>query len=136
VLERTQAFLPFPLETIRQTDEGTIMLGDSQQDAGFDESLESGVLGTIAQRALDVLPALRDVRVNRCWAALRVMTPDGFPIYAQSVSHPGAFVVTCHSGVTLAAAHAYSLAAAIRAAALPSSFAPFAATRFDIDASA
>jgi glycine/D-amino acid oxidase-like deaminating enzyme len=131
VLERTQAFLPFPLETIRQTDEGTIMLGDSQEDAGFDESLEPGVLGTIAQRALDVLPALRDVRVNRCWAALRVVTPDGFPIYAQSMAHPGAFVATCHSGVTLAAAHAYSLAPAIRAEALPSSFAPFSATRFD-----
>ena len=54
--------------------------------------------------------AWRDARVVRAWAALRVMSPDGFPIYAQSRAHPGAFVATCHSGVTLAAAHAHVLA--------------------------
>ena len=46
----------------------------------------------------------------RTWAALRVMSPDGFPIYEQSQSHPGAFSVNCHSGVTLAGAHALALA--------------------------
>ena len=38
------------------------------------------------------------------------MTPDGYPIYAQSQTHPGAFVALCHSGVTLAAFHARELA--------------------------
>ena len=38
------------------------------------------------------------------------MSPDGFPIYEESSEFPGAFVVTCHSGVTLAAAHALKLA--------------------------
>ena len=33
------------------------------------------------------------------------MTPDGYPIYAQSESHLG-LRLACHSGVTLAAAHA------------------------------
>ena len=59
------------------------------------------------------------VRVMRAWAALRVMSPDGFPIYAQSRAHPGAFVATCHSGVTLAAVHAHVLAPAFAAGALP-----------------
>ena len=35
---------------------------------------------------------------------------DGFPIYARSQELPGAFAVTCHSGVTLAAVHARLLA--------------------------
>ena len=38
--------------------------------------------------------------------ALRVLTPDGLPIYQESPTCPGAFLVTCHSGITLAAAHA------------------------------
>ena len=38
------------------------------------------------------------------------MTQDGFPIYDQSATHPGAFVACCHSGVTLAANHALTLA--------------------------
>ena len=44
VLERMQPFLPLPLETIRQTDDGTVMIGDSQQDAGADETHDPAVL--------------------------------------------------------------------------------------------
>jgi hydrogen cyanide synthase HcnC len=54
----------------------------------------------------------------RSWRAIRVMPADGFPIYDQSTSHPGAFLVTCHSGVTLAAAHALQLAPMIAAGQL------------------
>lgn len=136
VLERVQPFLPFPLETIRQTDEGTVLLGDAQADRGLDEATDPAVLAAIAQRALRALPALRDARVSRAWAALRVMSPDGFPIYGQSRTHPGAYVVTCHSGVTLAAAHALTLAPAIRDGALPAMVAPFSSERFDVRAAA
>ncbi len=136
VLERVQPFLPFPLETIRQTDEGTVLLGNAQADRGFDESTDTAVLAAIAQRALRVLPALREARVSRAWAALRVMSPDGFPIYAQSRAHPGAFVVSCHSGVTLAAAHALTLGPAIREGGLPAAVAAFSSERFDVRAAA
>ncbi len=136
VLERVRPFLSMPLETIRQTDDGTVLIGDSQQDRGFDETLEPAVLAAMAARAVRVFPWLRDVRVNRAWAALRVMSADGFPIYAQSRTHPGAFVVTCHSGVTLAAAHALVLAPMIMAGALGSELSPFALERFDVRAAA
>ena len=94
VLERVHRFLDVPLETIRQTDDGTVLLGDSQQVRGLDEAVDPAVLAAIAARAVAVFPQLRGVRVNRTWAALRVMSPDGFPIYAQSSAHPGASVVT------------------------------------------
>ncbi len=130
VLERVPRFLAMPLETIRQTDEGTVLIGDSQQERGFDESLGTDVLAAMASRAVRVFPVLSGARVVRAWAALRVMTPDGFPVYAQSDARPGAFVATCHSGVTLAAAHAYAFAPAVAAGTLPESFRPYAATRF------
>ena len=135
-LERLPRFLTMPLETIRQTDEGTVLIGDSQEDRGFDDSLGFDVAATIAERATRVFPALARARVVRAWAALRVMTPDGFPIYEQSTAHPGAFVATCHSGVTLAAAHAYALAPAIAAGALPESLRPYVTRRFDVSKAA
>jgi len=135
-LERVPPFLRMPLDTIRQTDEGTVLIGDSQQEAGFDESLSVGVLAAIARRAVRTFPFLRDVRAVRAWSALRVMSPDGFPLYARSIAHPGAWLATCHSGVTLAAAHATALAAAIRDDTLPAACATFDLARFDVDQAA
>ncbi|ANN75962.1 NAD(P)/FAD-dependent oxidoreductase [Bordetella flabilis] len=133
VLERTRRHLPLPCVTLRQTDEGTWLVGDSQEEAGFDDaSLGLPVLATLADRAVRTLPALRDVRVVRTWSALRVMARDGFPVYQESTRCPGAFVATCHSGVTLAAAHALSLAPRIAAGALDDAFLPFSTDRFDV----
>ena len=131
-LERMPRFLTMPLETIRQTDEGTVLIGDSKQDCGFDESLDVDVLAAMAARAARVFPVLAAARVVRAWAGLRVLCADGFPIYEQSAAHPGAFLATCHSGVTLAAVHAYAFAPAVAAGALPESFKPFVARRFDV----
>ena len=110
------------------------MLGDSQEDAGFDTSVGVPVLQDIATRNLAVFPTLKDATIVRVWAALRVMSPDGFPIYEQSQRYPGAFAATCHSGVTLAGAHALALTSAIMAGELPERFAPFSSKRFDVPA--
>lgn len=132
VTEKAEPFLDRPTIWVRQTDEGGVMIGDSFEEAGFDTTLRPGVSATIAQRAIRLFPILGSLNVVRSWAALRVLTPDGFPIYQQSAQHPGAFVVTCHSGVTLAAAHALALAPHIAAGALPADFDAFAADRFDV----
>jgi hydrogen cyanide synthase HcnC len=131
VLERVRRFLDYPMATIRQTDEGTVLIGDSQDESGFNETLSTSISAVQAERAVRIFPGLRDVRVNRTWAALRVMSPDGFPIYEQSASHPGAFLVTCHSGVTLAGAHALDLAPRIAAGDLGPDMKPFSAERLN-----
>jgi glycine/D-amino acid oxidase-like deaminating enzyme len=58
------------------------------------------------------------------------MTEDKFPIYDQSESCPGAFIATCHSGVSLAANHALVLAPMIAEGRLAPELAPFSARRF------
>jgi glycine/D-amino acid oxidase-like deaminating enzyme len=136
VLERVKPFLRAPSATLRQTDEGTVLIGDSQEEAGFDEGVGLPVLATMAERAVRMFPALAPVRVARTWAALRVMSPDGYPIYEQSASAPGAWVVTCHSGVTLAPAHALELAPQLAAGALDLSLLPFTSSRFDVQKAA
>jgi glycine/D-amino acid oxidase-like deaminating enzyme len=132
VTERLRPLLDYATHKIRQTNEGSVMLGDSQEDAGFDASTTPEVMQTIAARARLTFPALADASVVRVWAGLRVMTPDGFPIYDQSERFPGAFSATCHSGVTLAGAHALALAPAILAGALPPHFSTFSSRRFDV----
>jgi hydrogen cyanide synthase HcnC len=113
------------------------MIGDSVEEAGFDVTVGAGVVSAMAERAVRMFPRLARLNVVRTWAALRVMTPDGFPIYHQSVSSPGAFVVTCHSGVTLAANHALVLAPLIAAGELPAQqFGVFSTRRFDVPATA
>ncbi|HTW70016.1 MAG TPA: FAD-dependent oxidoreductase [Acetobacteraceae bacterium] len=136
VTERVRPFLHYPVSTVRQTDDGTVMLGDSLEEAGHDDTVGTGVTSVIAERATRMFPLLRRLNVVRMWAALRVMTQDGFPIYDQSEQCPGAFIVTCHSGVTLAAAHALALAPHLAAGTLPAEFGAFSARRFDVPATA
>ena len=136
VTERAQRVLPMPTTTIRQTEEGGIMLGDSQEDIGFDTNQKPAVMCEIARRAVLSFPWLRDLQIVRAWAALRVMPPDGLPIYDQSERFPGAFTANCHSGVTLAGAHANLLAPMIAAGNLDSAVDQFSARRFDVPAAA
>lgn len=110
ITERVKPFLDYVSVDVRQTGDGTVQIGASHEDAGFDDATSPGVAGRIAARAVRTFPLLENVRVVRCWSALRVMSPDGHPIYDQSANFPGAFLVTCHSGVTLAAVHALVLA--------------------------
>jgi glycine/D-amino acid oxidase-like deaminating enzyme len=134
VTEKTAPFLHYPVQTLRQTDEGGVMMGDSQEEAGADPTVTQPVISVLADRATRMFPLLANLNIVRTWAALRVMTRDGFPIYDESPTCPGAFSAACHSGVTLAAAHALHLAPQIAAGRLPESFEPFSAKRFDVQA--
>ncbi|MCY0389369.1 FAD-dependent oxidoreductase [Robbsia sp. Bb-Pol-6] len=130
VSERVAPFLNYPTINVRQTDEGSVQFGDSMEEAGFDDFTTTDVLSEIARRGLRAFPLLKDVRLVRMWAALRVYSPDSFPIYEQSTRHPGAFVVTCHSGVTLAAAHAMRIAPWVVGGDMPDELAAFPGGRF------
>src|SRR6516164_7479705 len=136
VTERARHVLPMPITTIRQTVEGSIMLGDSQEDAGFDTTQRPAVMQMIARRAVLTFPWLRDLQIVRAWAALRVMPPDGLPIYDQSERFPGAFTANCHSGVSLAGAHANLLAPMVAAGMLDPELELFSAKRFDVPSAA
>ena len=121
---------------MRQTGEGTVMIGDSKEDVGFDIGTTADITCTIARRAVAAFPCLRDIALVRTWGALRVMTPDGFPAYQTWPDLPGVFALGCHSGVTLAAIHAQVLAPAITAGNLPEETAAFRTERFDVQGNA
>lgn len=132
VSERMKPFIRHPSQLVRQTGEGVIQIGDSHEDVGLDDSTSVEELGRIAKTASRFYPVLSNVNVVRSWGALRVMTPDGFPIYQASERCPGAFVITCHSGITLASNHAGPLVDWIRGGAEPSDIRTFKSERFDV----
>jgi glycine/D-amino acid oxidase-like deaminating enzyme len=136
VTERLQPFLPLPASGLRQTAEGTVMIGATNEEVGYDVATTSAAAAQLGRKTVRIVPALGGVSLVRQWAGLRVLTPDSYPIYTQSQSHPGAFVALCHSGVTLAAFHADGLAAVIAAGSIPDSLAPFHQRRFDVSQAA
>lgn len=130
VTERIEQRLRMPTLILRQTEEGSIMIGESREDGRNDDASGIDVVRKLAGRAVATLPYLKEVRMVRTWAALRVMSQDGYPIYAQSESCPGAFSATCHSGVTLAGAHALRYASYVAAGTLPPELDAFHSRRF------
>jgi glycine/D-amino acid oxidase-like deaminating enzyme len=132
VTERVKPVLSMLTIWVRQMAEGGLLIGESREETGFNDATTPDVQRFLAARAIKMFPFLRDVRIVRHWGALRVMAPDGLPIYEQSGEYPGAFVATCHSGVTLAAAHALRYAEFIASGALPAEIARFSNRRFDV----
>ena len=130
ITERVCPFLNLPTVHVRQVGEGALQIGDSKEDVGLNDATCSDVIARIARRATRYFPLLENVRVVRTWAALRVMSPDGHPIYDQSLTCPGASLVTCHSGVTLAAAHIKVLAGWISGQETPEYMEDFGVARF------
>lgn len=136
VTERTSRFLPLPASGLRQTAEGTVLIGVTNEDVGFDTTTSAEGAAKMAHKAIKIIPALQQVRLVRQWAGLRVLSPDGCPIYAQSEKYPGAFAATCHSGITLAAFHANQLADAIAAGLMSAPLAAFSPERFNVQETA
>ncbi len=136
VTEKASPFLRHPIVTVRQTDEGGVMIGDSEEADSTNLTIDHAISSVMADRAIRMFPLLADLNVVRTWSALRVMTLDGCPVYEQSQSHPGAFVAMAHSGVTLASQHAYNLAQAIAAGVIPDEISVFGTRRFHVPACA
>ena len=132
ITERLPPMLPRPTTIVRQTHQGTVQIGDTHEDAGFDTATTLPELARMAAQAVACFPALERARVVRSWACLRIMTPDGWPVYERSPTHPTVTAAVAHSGVTLAAAHVYDLAPALARGEIPDCLAPLSRSRFDV----
>ncbi len=132
VTERLQPVLSLTINGIRQTSEGSFMFGYSNEEVGFDTSVTVDVISDIARRAIEAFPDLAGVRIVRTWGALRPLTPDKYPLYCESDDYPGAFVVSSHSGVSLAPMYASHVARWIVDGTQPEGFDHFHPRRFDV----
>ena len=106
ITEKLPKIINRPSLIARQVDEGGIQIGATNEEVGHDDRVTHGGLSGLAADAIAAYPILAKAQLVRSWGALRVLSPDGLPIYQESADMPGAYLVTCHSGITLAAAHA------------------------------
>jgi glycine/D-amino acid oxidase-like deaminating enzyme len=130
ITERLPKLLNYPSLNLRQTHEGGIQIGYSAEDVGLDDNNTTAVMAQLAERAITLLPALAQRNIVRGWGALRILTPDGYPIYQQR-NETQAYAFSCHSAVTLAAVHALQLAPMILAGQLQPDISAFSAERFN-----
>ena len=136
VTERVKPCLSIPLSGIQQTADGSFMVGLSNREVGFNTETDPAVLKPMAARVINAFPALAALRVVRSWSSLRILTADGLPVYQESPAHPGAYVITSHSGVTLAPLHRDVLTNWIVDGEPPAEFESFGTRRFDVEKTA
>ena len=103
VSQRMPRVMGLPASTLRQTADGTFLVGATKENIDFDDGTSLSAAKQLAQNALRITPMLKNINVMRHWAGLRVMTPDGAPVYHFGEN---ASAAACHSGITLAPIHA------------------------------
>ena len=132
ITEKLPHFMNYPSVTLRQVNEGGVQIGASEVEVGFDDAEDITTIANLARHAVDVFPHLARVKLVRSWAALRIMSPDGLPIYQHSPSYQGASFVTCHSGITLSSVHARLLPNWLAKEKTAVDLTPFSESRFDV----
>lgn len=63
---------------------GKLIVGSTVEEAGFDKTVDPGVIQGLHQAAVELVPQLREARILEAWAGLRPGTPDGLPILGES----------------------------------------------------
>src|ERR1700687_5242773 len=83
--------------------DGRMLIGATQEEAGFDKPTAPEKIQKLRQAALDLVPKLAEACILKAWAGLRPGTSDGLPIIGATET-PGYFVATGHfrDGILLA----------------------------------
>jgi glycine oxidase len=59
--------------------DGRVLVGSTEEDAGFDKRTTTAGIGGLLSLATDLVPGLAVAQIERCWAGLRPGSPDGMP---------------------------------------------------------
>lgn len=102
VTERHRRVLRVPVLCVRQTPDGTFLIGYSKEDTAHDIRVTPEAMKNQVANAIRLFPQLARLNWIRAWAAIRVMTPDDAPIYSRVQGHDNIFVLALHSAVSLA----------------------------------
>jgi glycine/D-amino acid oxidase-like deaminating enzyme len=83
---------------VESTRAGTILLGSSRSQVGFDDRLRPDVLAAVAAKALRLFPCLADVAVMRTYGGFRPYVPDHLPVIGADPRAPWLWHATGHEG--------------------------------------
>jgi D-hydroxyproline dehydrogenase subunit beta len=83
---------------VESTVAGTVLIGSSRQQIGFDARLDVEVLRELARRAVALFPFLVDVPVMRSYGGFRPFMPDHLPVIGADPRLKGLWHAAGHEG--------------------------------------
>ncbi|MGN9840506.1 NAD(P)/FAD-dependent oxidoreductase [Nonomuraea sp. H19] len=91
---------------VEGTPAGTVLIGASRERVGFDRTMSVPVLARLAEQAVALFPALREVRVIRSYCGFRPYCPDHLPVIGADPRAPGLYHACGHEGAGIGLAPA------------------------------
>lgn len=83
---------------IESTAGGTVLIGSSRQQIGFDSRLDVNVLRELARKAIGLFPFLEGMSVMRSYGGFRPFMPDHLPVIGTDARIDGLWHATGHEG--------------------------------------
>lgn len=83
---------------VESTASGTVLIGSSRQQVGFDGRLRVDTISEIAAKAIRLFPFLADQSVMRAYGGFRPFMPDHMPLVGSDPRLPGLWHATGHEG--------------------------------------
>jgi glycine oxidase len=92
--------------------DGRVLAGSTLERSGFDKSITIDATVELTRAAVEIIPALRDMEIERQWAGLRPGTEQGIPYICNHPEIDGLYINAGHyrNGVVLGAASARLMA--------------------------
>lgn len=83
---------------VESTAAGTVLIGSSREQVGFDDRLRVAVLRELAAKAVRLFPFLAGASAMRAYLGFRPYVPDHLPVIGADPRLPGLWVATGHEG--------------------------------------
>ncbi|HLI00802.1 MAG TPA: FAD-binding oxidoreductase [Acidimicrobiales bacterium] len=117
---------------VESTAAGTVLIGASRERVGWDPTPSLAAIGTLAAKAVWLVPALGSVRALRYYRGFRPYCPDHLPVIGADPRRPGLVHACGHegAGIGLAAATGRLVAQAVTGEAPDLPLEPFRPDRF------
>ena len=106
---------------------GTVVIGTTKADVGFDTSVSAGGVLHLLQVATQLLPALANCSIQRMWAGLRPKTLDSRPLLGPIPLWENVTIASGHGGfgVLLSAVTGETMAELVTTGQVPEIIRPF-----------
>jgi len=118
---------------VEGTAAGPILIGASRERVGFDRTFSLEVARLLAKRAIELFPALSQVKAMRSYVGFRPYLPDHLPAIGPDPRAPGLLHACGHegAGIGLAPATGHLLAQVLTGKTPDLDLAPFRPDRFE-----
>lgn len=112
-------------------DDGRVLAGSTEEEAGFDKRTTEEALADITNFATTLMPALADLPIEKTWAGLRPASFDGLPYLGPLPGLANAYIASGHfrSGIYMSPGTAVVMAQIMAGETPEIDLAPFRVTR-------